>query len=42
VAQPLSLLHRVLTRTNSDPSTRESLYLRICRLDPIQALALSS
>jgi type VI secretion system protein ImpA len=40
VAQPLALMHTVLTRTNEDASRRYKLYLRICRLDPLQALAL--
>ncbi|WP_373067261.1 type VI secretion system protein TssA [Gemmatimonas sp.] len=40
VAQPLALMHTVLTRTDDDSARRYKLYLRICRLDPLQALAL--
>ncbi len=40
VAQPLALMHTVLTRTDEDAARRYKLYLRICRLDPLQALAL--
>ena len=40
VAQPLALMHTVLTRTDEDAPRRYKLYLRICRLDPLQALAL--
>lgn len=40
VAQPLALMHTVLTRTGEDAARRYKLYLRICRLDPLQALAL--
>lgn len=38
VAQPLGLLYRCLERTGEDPGMREELYLRICRLDPLQAI----
>lgn len=38
VAAPMALLYRVLEKTEEDPTTRQSLYLRICRLDPIQAI----
>lgn len=38
VAEPLALLYRVLHKLELDPDTKQSLYLRICRLDPIQAL----
>jgi type VI secretion system protein ImpA len=37
VAEPLGLLYRSL---GDDPSAREELYLRICRLDPIHAMSL--
>ena len=37
VAQPLGLLYRALGRLGDD-GTRETLYLRVCRLDPIQAM----
>jgi type VI secretion system protein ImpA len=42
VAQPLALMYRVLRARNENESEQEQLYLRICRLDPIQALALRS
>ena len=41
VAAPMALLYRVLTKTQADESTRQSLYLRICQLDPIQAISFS-
>jgi type VI secretion system protein ImpA len=40
VAQPLALLYRCLERTGEDPHGCEELYLRICRLDPLQAIRL--
>ena len=41
VAIPMSLMYRVLGTTEADPSTRQSLYLRICKLDPIQAISFT-
>jgi type VI secretion system protein ImpA len=41
VAQPLGLLYRCLQRTDGSTSTMEDLYLRICRLDPLQAMNLT-
>ena len=38
VAEPLALLHRCLERTGGDETIRQALYLRIVRLDPVQAL----
>jgi type VI secretion system protein ImpA len=38
VAEPLALLYRVLHKLDGDAEVRQALYLRICRLDPIQAL----
>jgi type VI secretion system protein ImpA len=38
VAEPLALMHRCLQKLNGDAARRQSLYLRICRLDPLQAL----
>jgi type VI secretion system protein ImpA len=38
VAEPLALLYRVLFKLEGDIDTRQGLYLRICKLDPIQAL----
>ena len=42
VAQPMSLLCRVLDRAGDGSGDRDALYLRICRLDPLQAIALQS
>jgi type VI secretion system protein ImpA len=42
VAQPLALMYRALKARNENDAEQERLYLRICRLDPIQALALRS
>lgn len=42
VAQPMSLLYRVLQQTGDNDDERSELYLRICRLDPVQALTLSA
>ncbi len=41
VAAPMALLYRVLEKSEGDPATRQSLYLRICRLDPIQAISFA-
>jgi type VI secretion system protein ImpA len=38
IAEPLALLYRALHTMNADMGMRQNLYLRICRLDPIQAL----
>jgi type VI secretion system protein ImpA len=38
VAEPLALLYQVLHKGNGDAATRQKLYLRICRLDPVRAL----
>jgi type VI secretion system protein ImpA len=40
VAQPMALLCRVLDRLGDESGDRNGLYLRICRLDPLQAIAL--
>ena len=40
VAQPLALMVRVLDHTGNDAEGAYELYLRVCRLDPMQALAL--
>ena len=42
VAQPLALMCRVLDRSGEDMNQRYELYLRVCRLDPLQAIALQS
>jgi type VI secretion system protein ImpA len=38
VAEPMSLLYRVLQKFESEVVSKGSLYLRICRLDPNQAM----
>ncbi len=38
IAEPLALLYRALHTLDGDMGMRQNLYLRICRLDPIQAL----
>ena len=38
VARPMALLHRCLAKAGEDPATMQALYLRICRLDPVQAI----
>jgi len=38
VARPLALLYRCMEKGDGDPGTRQALYLRICRLDPLQAI----
>jgi len=38
VAQPLGLLYRCMLKLQGDSSTAQQLYLRICRLDPLQAI----
>ena len=40
VATPMSLLWRSYDRTDNH-HLKEPLYLRICRLDPVQAIALT-
>jgi len=42
VARPLALLYRCLERIDGDPGTRKALYLRICRLDPVQAIGFAN
>ncbi len=42
VAQPIALLYRVMGHIGDDESARYDLYLRICRLDPLQAMALQA
>ena len=40
VAQPLALLCRAIDAGESSSYERSDLYLRVCRLDPLQAIAL--
>jgi type VI secretion system protein ImpA len=42
VAEPLTLLHRCLDRLGGDAALKEGLYVRICRLDPIQAMTVTA
>jgi type VI secretion system protein ImpA len=43
VAQPLALLYRCLkTDEDNNYSTMNTLYLRLCRLDPVQAISVRS
>jgi type VI secretion system protein ImpA len=42
VAQPLALLYRCLEKLNGDSDTKQGLYLRICRLDPLQAISFAN
>ncbi len=39
VAHPLAMLYRCLAKAEVDPEELRKLYARICRLDPVQALA---
>jgi len=39
VAQPFSLLYQCLENTDAAPEVKQKIYDRICRLDPLQALA---
>jgi type VI secretion system protein ImpA len=41
VAEPMALLYRCLAKLEGDPTARQSLYLRICRLDPLRAIEFS-
>jgi type VI secretion system protein ImpA len=42
IAQPLALLYRCLEKLDGDPETKQGLYLRICRLDPLQAISFAN
>jgi type VI secretion system protein ImpA len=39
VAQPFALLYRCLAKSQASPELKQKIYDRICRLDPLQALA---
>ncbi|HEX6631926.1 MAG TPA: type VI secretion system protein TssA [Gemmatimonadaceae bacterium] len=41
VATPMALLYRCYDRTDYRGSAKDDLYLRVCRLDPVQAIALT-
>jgi type VI secretion system protein ImpA len=38
LAQPLGALYQCLAKSGEDASRQQQLYLRICRLDPVQAM----
>ena len=42
VAQPLGLLYRCVARLEPNSAEKNALYVRICRLDPLQAMELNS
>jgi type VI secretion system protein ImpA len=42
LAEPMVLLHRCYEKAEGDVRSRQELYLRICRLDPVQALTLGA
>jgi hypothetical protein len=42
VAEPLALLYQALKRTEGDAEMQQSLFLRISRLDPVQAMNFGS
>jgi type VI secretion system protein ImpA len=39
LAQPLAALYRCLEKSGEDASRQQQVYLRICRLDPVQAMS---
>ena len=39
LAQPLGALYQCLAKTGEDASRQQQLYLKICRLDPVQAMS---
>jgi type VI secretion system protein ImpA len=39
IAHPLALLYRCMNQLDGDADLKRKLYARICRLDPVQALA---
>jgi type VI secretion system protein ImpA len=42
LAEPMVLLHHCYEKSNDESIDRQELYLRICRLDPVQALTLGA
>ena len=40
IAQALSLLYRSMDKNNSSAEEKQKVYGRVCRLDPVEALAL--
>jgi hypothetical protein len=41
IARPLGLMYRCFQRLGGDAEAQDSLYRRICRLDPLQAMTFS-
>jgi hypothetical protein len=41
VARPLGLLYRCLQATEGDSGEAQELYQKVCRLDPLQAMAFA-
>ncbi len=41
-ARPMGLMYRCIQKLGGDAETKENLYRRICRLDPLQAIAFPS
>lgn len=42
VARTMALLYKCMDRLQEDPAVKQELYLRICRLDPMQGMSLDS
>jgi type VI secretion system protein ImpA len=42
VAHALALLYRCMERLDATPEEKQRIYGRICRLDPVQALSIST
>ncbi|MBX6362561.1 MAG: type VI secretion system protein TssA [Gemmatimonadetes bacterium] len=42
VAQPLGLLHRCIALVEGESSAPHDLYVRVCRLDPMQAIRMTN
>jgi len=42
VARPMGLMYRCLHKLGGDAETKDGLYRRVCRLDPLQAIAFPS
>ena len=42
IARPLGMLYRCMERLGIDSADKEQLYLRVCRLDPMQAIGFNS
>jgi type VI secretion system protein ImpA len=40
IAQALSLLYRSMDKNNTNAEEKQKVYGRVCRLDPVEALAL--